>query len=119
MEKRVGTAFLAETLFEEKLEQVTVQAREALLALQHPDGYWCFELEADCTIPAEYILMMHYMGEVDEDLQTKIAAYLRSRQASTGCCRSTGRSPREDWLPSAWAPPASGREPKRRASAAR
>jgi squalene-hopene/tetraprenyl-beta-curcumene cyclase len=41
------------------------------LALQHPEGYWCFELEADCTIPAEYILMMHYMDEVDEDLQTR------------------------------------------------
>ena len=50
-EKRVESTYLAETLFEEKLEQAVARAREALLALQHPDGYWCFELEADCTIP--------------------------------------------------------------------
>jgi len=75
---------LAETPFEGKLERAVARARDALLALQHPDGYWCFELEADCTIPAEYILMMHYMGEIDEDLQTKIAVYLRSRQADHG-----------------------------------
>jgi hypothetical protein len=55
-------------------------AREALLALQHAEGYWCFELEADCTISAEYILMMHFMGEIDEALQAKIAVYLRDRQ---------------------------------------
>ena len=81
---RVESGYLAETFFEEELEQAVVHARQGLLALQHPDGYWCFELEADCTVPAEYILMMHYMGEVDEDLQAKIAAYLRSRQANHG-----------------------------------
>lgn len=51
---------------------------------QHEAGYWCFELEADCTIPAEYILMMHYMGEVDTELQAKLAVYLRARQLSQG-----------------------------------
>ncbi len=59
-------------------------ARQALLALQRPDGCWCFELEADCTIPAEYILMMHYMDEIDEALQAKLAAYLRARQGADG-----------------------------------
>jgi squalene-hopene/tetraprenyl-beta-curcumene cyclase len=59
-------------------------ARQALLALQHADGYWSFELEADCTIPAEYILMMHFMGEVDPGLQTKLAVYLRAHQADGG-----------------------------------
>jgi len=82
--KRIGNVYLAETLFEEKLEQAIVRAREALLALQHRDGFWCFELEADCTIPAEYILMMHYMDEVDHGLQEKIAVYLRARQAKHG-----------------------------------
>jgi len=82
--KRVENVYLAETLFEEKVEQAVVRAREALLDLQHPDGYWCFELEADCTIPAEYILMMHYMDEIDENLQSKIAIYLRRHQADHG-----------------------------------
>ncbi|HEU0196914.1 MAG TPA: squalene--hopene cyclase, partial [Nevskiaceae bacterium] len=56
------------------------RAREALLALQQADGHWCFELEADCTIPAEYILMMHYMDEIDVDLERRIAQFLRAHQ---------------------------------------
>lgn len=51
---------------------------------QHPDGYWCFELEADCTIPAEYILMMHFMDEIDGYIEAKIAAYLRAHQCEDG-----------------------------------
>jgi squalene-hopene/tetraprenyl-beta-curcumene cyclase len=83
-EKKVESTYLAESLFKEKLEQAIVRARDGLLDLQHPDGYWCFELEADCTIPAEYIMMMHYMGEVDEKLQDKLAVYLREHQADHG-----------------------------------
>jgi squalene-hopene/tetraprenyl-beta-curcumene cyclase len=60
------------------------RASDALLRLQHSDGYWSFEFEADCTIPSEYILMMHYMDEIDEELETKIAVYLREHQADHG-----------------------------------
>ncbi|NOT84203.1 MAG: squalene--hopene cyclase [Methylococcaceae bacterium] len=59
-------------------------AQDALLKLQHENGYWVFELEADCTIPAEYIMMMHYIGEIDPGLQAKIANYLRARQSADG-----------------------------------
>ena len=30
---------------------------------QRDDGHWVFELEADATIPAEYVLLQHYLGE--------------------------------------------------------
>ncbi len=70
--------------FEKEMEKAILRARDALLALQNSDGYWCFELEADCTIPAEYILMMHYMGEIDKDLEAKIANYLRAHQENHG-----------------------------------
>jgi squalene-hopene/tetraprenyl-beta-curcumene cyclase len=73
-----------QTIFEEELSEAILRARNALLALQHPDGYWCFELEADCTIPAEYILMMHYMDEIDEGLEVKLAHYLRAHQENHG-----------------------------------
>jgi squalene-hopene/tetraprenyl-beta-curcumene cyclase len=66
------------------LDAAVEQARVALENDQRPDGHWVYELEADCTIPAEYILMMHYMDEVDEDLQQKIAVHLREAQASHG-----------------------------------
>jgi squalene-hopene/tetraprenyl-beta-curcumene cyclase len=55
-----------------------------LIAAQDPQGYWLYELEADCTIPAEYIMMMHFLDEIDAGLQAKIAFYLRSRQAPHG-----------------------------------
>jgi squalene-hopene/tetraprenyl-beta-curcumene cyclase len=59
-------------------------AQAALQSAQHPDGYWCYELEADCTIPAEYIMMMHYMNEIDAELERKLCVYLRQRQTEHG-----------------------------------
>jgi squalene-hopene/tetraprenyl-beta-curcumene cyclase len=66
------------------LDQSIEHARDALIALQNAQGYWLFELEADCTIPAEYILMMHYLDEIDAVLEAKLAAYLRAHQAEHG-----------------------------------
>ncbi|MFZ9610472.1 MAG: squalene--hopene cyclase [Methylococcales bacterium] len=66
------------------LNRAIDKAQDKLLSLQSDDGYWVFELEADCTIPSEYILMMNYLGEIDEVLQAKIANYLRSRQSQDG-----------------------------------
>ena len=59
-------------------------ARDELLNRQTEHGYWLFELEADCTIPAEYIMMMHYLDEIDSSLQSRLAAYLRTHQADHG-----------------------------------
>ncbi|MET0431101.1 MAG: squalene--hopene cyclase, partial [Hyphomicrobium sp.] len=60
-------------------------AKTALLALQREDGHFVFELEADATIPAEYVLMRHYLAEpVDDGLEAKIANYLRRIQSEDG-----------------------------------
>ena len=49
------------------------RASAALHRAQRDDGHWVFELEADCTIPAEYVLLRHYLGEpVDAGLEGKI-----------------------------------------------
>jgi squalene-hopene/tetraprenyl-beta-curcumene cyclase len=57
-------------------------AAAALLKRQQPDGHWVFELEADCTIPSEYVLLRHYLGEPDDlELERKIGVYLRRTQA--------------------------------------
>ena len=66
------------------LDRAIGAARDAMLGRQHAAGYWLFELEADCTIPAEYIMMMHFLDEIDAPLESKIAAYLRSHQAAHG-----------------------------------
>jgi len=43
-----------------------------------------FELEADSTIPSEYIIMMHFFGEIDIKLEKKITKYLLSKQNKDG-----------------------------------
>jgi squalene-hopene/tetraprenyl-beta-curcumene cyclase len=60
-------------------------ATQALLTRQYADGHFLFELEADATIPAEYVLLRHYLGEpVDAALEAGIAAYLRRIQGAHG-----------------------------------
>ena len=70
---------------ESAVDRSIAAATGALLALQRPDGHWVFELEADATIPAEYVLLRHYLAEpVDVALESKIAAYLRRIQGDHG-----------------------------------
>src|SRR5471030_2183753 len=65
------------------LEASIASATRALLDYRQPDGHWVFELEADCTIPSEYVLLRHYLGEpVDAALEAKIANYLRRVQGA-------------------------------------
>ncbi|MFI4941141.1 MAG: squalene--hopene cyclase [Burkholderiales bacterium] len=67
------------------LQRTIKHALDTLLADQKPDGHWIFELEADSTIPAEYILLTHYLGETpDEALEAKIGSYLRRIQNPDG-----------------------------------
>ncbi len=66
------------------LDAAIETATEALVGHQQPDGHWVFALEADATIPAEYIMLMHYLDEIDEGLQQRIAPYLRKIQGKDG-----------------------------------
>jgi squalene-hopene/tetraprenyl-beta-curcumene cyclase len=61
------------------------RAEQALLSQQRSDGHWVFELEADATIPADYILFRQYLGEPDDlELEHKIGVYLRRIQGEHG-----------------------------------
>jgi squalene-hopene/tetraprenyl-beta-curcumene cyclase len=65
----------------QNLDQSISAATQALLDCQRPDGEWCFELEADVTIPSEYVLLRHFLGEpIDTEMEGKIAVYLRRTQ---------------------------------------
>ena len=66
------------------LKQAIQSAKNALVSQQQGDGHWVYQLEADCTIPAEYILMNHFVDEIDNDLESKIAVYLREHQVNNG-----------------------------------
>ena len=67
------------------LEGAIAAASRAVLDQRKADGHWVFELEADATIPAEYILLRHYLAEpVDSVLEAKIGNYLRRIQNANG-----------------------------------
>ena len=51
-----------------------------LLRRQRPDGHWVFELEADATIPAEYVMLRRFFGEKDAAREARIGRYLRRIQ---------------------------------------
>jgi squalene-hopene/tetraprenyl-beta-curcumene cyclase len=68
----------------DRLTAAIEAARANILSYQRADGCWQFELEADCTIPAEYILMLHYLGESDRLLESRLAEYLRNHQSRDG-----------------------------------
>ena len=78
------------------LDRGIASATAALLDRQQPDGHWVFELEADATIPAEYVLLRHYLGEpVDAELEGKIArlsAPHPGRSMAAGRCSTTAPS---------------------------
>jgi len=78
----------SETLGEDRagdrLEEGISRAASALLAYQRRDGHFVFPLEADATIPAEYVLLEHYLDRIDAPLQQKIGVHLRAIQGSHG-----------------------------------
>ncbi|NNE37892.1 MAG: squalene--hopene cyclase [Gammaproteobacteria bacterium] len=60
------------------------QAITSLLKRQDEEGYWVYELEADTTIPAEYVLLKYILKDRNTDQETKISNYIRSRQLPNG-----------------------------------
>jgi len=76
----------ATSLFSVKrLDEVIERARDRFLAIQNAKGYWVFDLEADTTIPSEYILLQRFLGrETAPELRGKIGRYLRHRQLEDG-----------------------------------
>ncbi|RJP60808.1 MAG: squalene--hopene cyclase [Candidatus Auribacter fodinae] len=53
-------------------------------SVQHPDGHWVAELEANVTLTAEVIFLMHFMDMVDDEKVQKCARYILSRQSPDG-----------------------------------
>ncbi len=66
------------------IQAVIDDAAAGLRGLQRDDGHWLFELEADATIPAEYILLNHFLDEVEPETEARLGAYIRARQADHG-----------------------------------
>ena len=72
------------TNMQAELDALIKSSSEGLANRQNTDGHWQFELEADATMPAEYMFFMHYMDEIDEELEQKLCVYLRRTQNPDG-----------------------------------
>ncbi|HUT49238.1 MAG TPA: squalene--hopene cyclase [Alphaproteobacteria bacterium] len=86
-DEAVASSALAPNLAPElpaELDPLIEDARAELEAIQNEDGHWVFELEADVTIPAEYIMLGHFLDEIDQGVDAKLAAYIRRIQGAHG-----------------------------------
>lgn len=63
-----------------RLDVAISKTQDYFLRTQKPDGHWVGELEADTTLTADYILLMHFLGEVNEREQQRAARYLIKKQ---------------------------------------
>ncbi|MBY0335221.1 MAG: squalene--hopene cyclase [Acetobacteraceae bacterium] len=62
------------------LDDSVAAARAHLLSCQQADGHWVFELEADATIPSEYLMLTHFFGRIQPERERRIGNYLRRLQ---------------------------------------
>lgn len=78
------TGDLGKGIDNDDLDAAISRAQHVLTEHQNEDGHWVFELEADATIPAEYVLLEHFLNRIDRDLENKIGVYLRRIQGDHG-----------------------------------
>jgi squalene-hopene/tetraprenyl-beta-curcumene cyclase len=67
------------------VEKAVRAASKAVLSAQRDDGHFVFELEADVSIPAEYIIFHDHLDEpIAPEIAAKVGNYLRRTQAGHG-----------------------------------
>lgn len=66
------------------LDKAIARTRDFFFREQLPDGYWWAELESNCTITAEYLMLFHFLGMVDREKERKMAHYLLRQQTKEG-----------------------------------
>jgi squalene-hopene/tetraprenyl-beta-curcumene cyclase len=61
------------------------RARDYLFSLQHEDGYWCGELEADTTLESDYIIIHTLLGTGNRDrIERAVPEILRHQNEDGG-----------------------------------
>jgi squalene-hopene/tetraprenyl-beta-curcumene cyclase len=68
----------------EAIADAIERAQTNLLGQQKPDGHWCGELLVDSTLCSDYVLFMHWLGEVDEAIEERCARHILKRQLRDG-----------------------------------
>src|SRR5205823_9688270 len=68
----------------DRLDAAIERAVFYLKSVQHQDGYWLGELEADTTLESDYIYYLHVLGKAEPKRIAKLANYVRQRQLEDG-----------------------------------
>lgn len=69
----------------ELLDEGIGRALSRFLATQNPGGHWVFPLEADASIPSEYLLLQRFLGRTTEPgRRARIARSIRRTQLPDG-----------------------------------
>ncbi len=66
------------------VSQAIQSSQDYLLSLLKSPGYWCFPLEADSTLVADYVMLMHYIEEVNPNLEKKAIRWILNTQLEDG-----------------------------------
>jgi squalene-hopene/tetraprenyl-beta-curcumene cyclase len=66
------------------LESGITAAQQWLLDRQHVDGHWCAELEGDTILESEYLICLHFIGQLESATIKKAANYIRSKLLPDG-----------------------------------
>jgi squalene-hopene/tetraprenyl-beta-curcumene cyclase len=69
---------------DEEISRAIALAQENLLRQQKPDGHWRGELIVDSTLCSDFVLFMHWFGEVDGPLQARCVRHILKRQLHDG-----------------------------------
>ncbi len=67
-----------------RVTRAVAAARDYLFSIQHEDGYWCGELQADTTLESDYILLHTLLGTGDPGRMAKAARYVLQHQNQDG-----------------------------------
>ncbi len=71
--------------FEDEVERVVHKTQRYLLSVQnHVDGHWYGELEADASLTAEYLMLMHFVGRLDPEKEKKALNFILNKQLPDG-----------------------------------
>src|SRR5438105_11525839 len=67
-----------------EISDAIARAQQNLLRQQRTDGHWCGELLVDSTLCSDFVLFMHWLGEIDVSLQERCARHILKRQLPDG-----------------------------------
>ncbi|MCP5463394.1 MAG: squalene--hopene cyclase [Deltaproteobacteria bacterium] len=66
------------------LQQCLKQGVDHLFSAQHPDGFWWYTLEANDSINAEFIMLLHYLEIDDKQTEQGICRWILNNQREDG-----------------------------------